>query len=262
MNVTSLILRSLAVLGAIAAVVLFFQVQGQKEELETDLVNTRTELRSTQADLTQTRSDLADETARANRLQSDLNEAEARATSLRARLDQTQETLRETQANLRTANQEIASLTDERDTLNRSLAENRRELDRVRDEANTTIANLRSRINSLEDQLDDMQVAEDDGMMNGFGLPTDEPERPEVVIAEGPLRGTILSVGPENSFVILNLGASQGLTTNARVLITRNAQTVGEAVVSRVQDDLAVAQIQPRSVVGALQVGDDFRSTN
>lgn len=265
MNITSLILRSLAVLGAIAAIVLFFQVQGQKEVLETDLTSTRTELRSTQADLTQTRGELADETARANRLRSDLNEAEARATSLRARLDTTQENLREAQSNLRTANQEIASLTDERDNLNRALAESRRSLERLQDDTNAQIANFRSRISSLENQLEDAQTSEPDEFManGGFGTPErDTPETPTPVVAEGPIRGTILSVGPQNSFVVLNAGTMQGLIGNPRVMIIRDSQSIGEAVVSRIDDELAIAQIQPRSVRGTIQVGDSFRINN
>ena len=265
MNITSLILRILAVVGAIAAAVLFFMIEGQKEEIENELTQTRTTLEQTRGNLSEMTEDRDAERTRADNLQNELDQANRRISQLEIRLRETQEELRTSENNLREARREIASLESERDRVQTQLSEAQREIEDIQNTHARRITELQNRVSQLQD---DLEAAEE----GGVGIPDDlfadgdlfggEDVAPPEPAPVGPIRGMIGSVGPESSFVILDLGSADGIRDNARLMILRGDEAIGQAVVSRVQDNAAVAQVQPGTLRQSIRTGDSFRTLN
>ena len=69
-------------------------------------------------------------------------------------------------------------------------------------------------------------------------------------------RSTVLSVGPQGSFVVVNFGSARGAQLGHRLNISQGTIAVATAVISDVRAHFSVAQVQPESLRGVLQKGD------
>jgi hypothetical protein len=72
-------------------------------------------------------------------------------------------------------------------------------------------------------------------------LAKDDPEVP--VILPAGLQGKVISTDPKWRFVVLDIGASDGVLEYGDLLLRRGDQLVGKARVSRVQKDRCVANV-------------------
>lgn len=262
MNIISLILRVLAVAGAIAAVVLFFQIKDFHEEMENEITSTRGQIQVSEANLREMTDDRDSERARADGLQSDLEDARAEIDVLERNLAQTERDLQEARGELRDARRQISSLENERDELNRRNQELDRRIVRLEDEHERTLASLRSQVASLEQELADVpETIEDEGFAGGLDWGIDEDpvdETPAPVV--GPVRGTVAAVGSESSFVVLDLGSDSGMRENLLLGVFRGDRVVARVRVSDAREDLSIAQVQPGTLDGRIRPGDTFRS--
>lgn len=66
----------------------------------------------------------------------------------------------------------------------------------------------------------------------------------------------VVSVGPSQSFVVLNYGAEHGALPRQEFLIRRGTETVAKVHISDVRPHHSIAQVQPDSLSGVLHKGD------
>jgi septal ring factor EnvC (AmiA/AmiB activator) len=152
--------------------------------------------------------------------------------------------LTQTKAALAAREQAERTLRDEIGSLQRDLADTRAHA--IAPEA---AAAYKSTIAELERQL---ATAKD-----GAALPT-AAGASTAVFASRPGRSaaSIVSVGPENSFVVLNYGSARGARIGQKFILRSGAELMGAAVISDVRAQFSVAQVEPDSLHGVLHKGD------
>lgn len=175
------------------------------------------------AQLETTKSQLAAAETRTVQLSSDL--AAARTTL--ATRDQTERTLR-----------------DELSSLRRDLADTRAAVIPA-----TQVEAYQATIAELERQL---AVAK-----NGAALPTAAGASTAVFSSRrAPTSAAVVSLGPENAFVVLNYGSSHGAQLGQRFALRNGADLLATVLISDVRTQFSVAQVEPDSVRGVLHKGD------
>jgi hypothetical protein len=205
---------------------------------------------------------LADTTARATQLEADLTAAAEKSASLQTKLTATGNDLvatknqlaasetrgAELERGLAQAKSTIAIHEQNSRTLANEVAALRRDLEAARASAASpdAIAGYRSTITELERQLANAQ--------NGAAAPT-AAGAAHAVFASSP-RATILTVGPENAFVVLNFGASRGAQLGQKLQVNQGTAEVATVLISDVRDNFSIAQVLPDTLRAALQKGD------
>lgn len=66
----------------------------------------------------------------------------------------------------------------------------------------------------------------------------------------------IVTVGPENAFVVISYGGKQGAQLNQRLIIRRGTELLATVLISDVRENFSIAQVEPASLRGALRKGD------
>lgn len=175
-------------------------------------------------------------------------------------LEQTRDELRVTQNKLTAAEQQIVSLEDRLTEREAELARANQEIAQLNSDKvalQSTIADLEVQIATAEEVKrelqDELAVAEEtivelEGILN-----KDSPTASTTPIG---LSGTIMVVNPDWNFVVLNIGSEQGLSINTEMLVHREDTLVGRVRVSKVERDLAVAEIMTDWQQSPLKEGD------
>ena len=70
------------------------------------------------------------------------------------------------------------------------------------------------------------------------------------------IRGKVVAVDPKWSFVVLDVGADQGVKERGVLLVSRNSKLVAKVKVTSVQATRSVANIVPGWKIGELLEGD------
>jgi hypothetical protein len=70
-------------------------------------------------------------------------------------------------------------------------------------------------------------------------------------------RATVLSVGPGNAFVVLNFGTARGARPGHRLQISQAGRLLATVQISDARSQFSVAQVEPDSLRGVLQKGDE-----
>ena len=69
-------------------------------------------------------------------------------------------------------------------------------------------------------------------------------------------RATVLSVGPENAFVVLNFGTLRGAALGQKLVVNQGTDVVATVLISDVRSHFSIAQVLPDSLRGILHKGD------
>lgn len=69
-------------------------------------------------------------------------------------------------------------------------------------------------------------------------------------------RSTVLSVGPESAFVVVDFGTNRGARLGQKLGVSRGTETVATVLISDARANFSIAQVQPDTLHGALQKGD------
>ena len=81
----------------------------------------------------------------------------------------------------------------------------------------------------------------------------------DVMICQGPihgLKGTVKVVDPKWDFVVLDIGANQGVLQNGVMLVHRDSKLIGKVKIVNVMGDRCVANILPGWKLREIQEGD------
>lgn len=242
MNIASMSLRILAILGALAAAYMFWDIGNTKDELESQLRSSQNSLSQTQGQLTAVTGEKDELTKNVETLTGNLTESQARANRLDTQLVQVRRELEQAVQAASAREREAETLRADATQIRRQLLEERSRVSQLQETLEAEdVAALQASIRNLERQLleteRDLQTAATDAE----GSPSDAPEAPPVPI----IRGEVSEVAPESPFVLLNIGSAAGVRSDSSVMIRRGSRYIGRAVVSELNDNSSVAELQP-----------------
>jgi len=192
-------------------------------------------------------------TARANIAQA--TDAQARATSAEAEVAKAQSEKAAALAKLQATETELAQLQKRIQENGASGTETGR----------ATVADLQAQLDDARRQLENAErekifVAQNTQRTHQASEPrpsTEErvqlPQRRTSSLPPG-LHGTILAVNQAYNFVVLNLGARQGVETNAELMVMRRGAVIGRIRVSSVEPVTSIGDIIGSSLPRGVQV--------
>ena len=85
-------------------------------------------------------------------------------------------------------------------------------------------------------------------------LETEKKHRPAPGANNPGIRGTILAVNPAYNFVVLSLGARQGVEANSEMLVLRGGSFIGKIRISSVEPATAIGDIITSTLARGVQV--------
>lgn len=92
---------------------------------------------------------------------------------------------------------------------------------------------------------------------NGAALPTAAGASTAVFTSRaGRSSAQIVSVGPENAFVVLNYGSARGAQIDQRFAVRSGSDLLATVRISDVRSQFSIAQVEPDSLRGVLHKGD------
>lgn len=237
------------VAGLAAAGINLFQVRGKFEALKADRNNERAlkdqaqmELASTRQQLNQTAAQLKKIEAEVTGARKERDEAVAAAETQSRRAGQLEEELRRTRADRDDARAELARWNAAGipvEQVREVVAINRR----------------------LSEQVE-VQKEEIQALLRANARLTNELARvlggsEYVVRMPAHLRGKVVAYDPKWEFIVINVGEDQGVLEHGELLISRNGQLVGKAIVRTVEKNRAIANLVPDWKLGEPLEGDE-----
>jgi hypothetical protein len=90
---------------------------------------------------------------------------------------------------------------------------------------------------------------------HGAAAPT-APGASTAVFTSRAGRATVLTVGPESAFVVLNFGSARGAQLGQKLNVSQGNTIVATVTISDVRGNFSVAQVLPDTLRGVLQKGD------
>ena len=245
-------LSVLAVLGAVASGVFYFLSASDKSNAEQELKDARRLLQSESARIAKLEEELEESQTLEKQSSNSLEEARSNITVITARSNQlNRENKRFTE--------ELERRIENEENLQRSLADLRKEMAELRattislskaDSYEQTIASLESEVERLKNLQRTAATAA------STALPPDAKSAP------ADLEGKILTVGPQSSFVITNLGYTSGIRLDHLLDIERDNQLIARLQITEVKENLSIARILPESLKTDPVPGDSVVSGN
>ncbi|MEI6467470.1 MAG: hypothetical protein WCQ89_22295 [Verrucomicrobiota bacterium] len=244
-----LLLCLVALAGSAVSGVLFFQIGNTKQVLEQRLSDASTRLAKTDADLAAANEHAGALKARASALDTELTGTKRQLDTVRQQAATAQGRALQLERDLGQAKDVLAVY----ELTARALADDvgalRQELEDTRN-SNTSpeaVAAYKKTITDLERQL----ATARDGATVGGGVGGST-----AVFASRAGRATVLSVGPQNAFVVLNFGSARGAQTGQKMTVAQASGVVATVQLSDVRDKFSIAQVLPETLRGVLQKGD------
>jgi hypothetical protein len=179
--------------------------------------------------------------------------AENRAAKAEADLAQAQKEKGELQSKLDANQNEIASLQKRIDEVEKGGKP-------AKGPGATPTAELQTQLDEARHQLDGAEK-EKAFLSEKFQAAQDHPSRPqeekkrrETGVRKASVRGTVLAVNQAYNFVVLNLGARQGVEPNSELLVLREGTLIGKIRISSVEPATAIGDIITNSLARGVQV--------
>ena len=250
MNRLPLFLCVIALLGSGMSAVLFFRIGTTKQVLEQRLADSTSRATKLDADLASTNERNGSLTAQATALttraaaldteltatKSKLSATETRVGELGHDLAQTKEVLAVYESTARALADEVAALREDL------------EASRISNASPEAVAAYKSTITELERQL---ATARD-----GAVAPATAGASTAAFSSSRAGRATVLTVGPDSAFVVLNFGSARGAQLGHKLSVSQGTSVVATVLISDVRANFSVAQVLPDTLRGVLQKGD------
>jgi len=244
-----LLLCAVALLGSTASAVLYLRIGNSKQLLEMRLTEVSNRASKLDADLAASNQQNGSLKARLGNVSAELAAAKTKLTGTNAKIADLDRKLGTAQSDLSAARDVVAvyeqtarALADEVAALRQDLADTR-----ASNASPEAVAAYRSTIAELERQLATAR--------NGAAAPAAAGASTAVFTSRAG-RATILTVGPENAFVVLNFGSARGAQLGQKLAVNQGADEVATVLISDVRTNFSVAQVLPDTLRGVLQKGD------
>jgi hypothetical protein len=180
-------------------------------------------------------------------------EAETRAAKAETELAQMQTEKADLQAKLDSNQQEIASLQKRVEEAEKTTTPAGSPVaTALTGDSQSQLDDLRRQLDSAEKEKtflsEKLQDAQERGQLK------EGKKRRETGTHRTGLRGTILAANQAYNFVVLNLGARQGVESNSEMLILRDGTLIGKIRISSVEPATAIGDIITNSLARGVQV--------
>jgi TolA-binding protein len=180
-------------------------------------------------------------------------EADRRTSEVRARLTELDGQLSTARAQLSETETRVAQLNrDAADQRNRvSLAEeNARTHEAAADELRRELAHLKLNTPPFTlTEIETLQATLADAEARLAALTPARPVHPEA-------SATVMRVGPENAFVVLDYGSAHGARSGQQLQIRRGTDVVASVQISDLHEQLSLALVMPDTLRSGLRKGD------
>jgi hypothetical protein len=196
-----------------------------------------------------------------------LKDREAAVASANAKFGDTQSKVANTEA-------ELAKVQTEKNELQTKLRANEAEIAELRNRFDsagaknvpnspsvTSTADLQAQLDDAKKQLDAAErekILLSDKMKvtteKSTQLETERKHRPPPGPSNPGIRGTVLAVNQAYNFVVLSLGARQGVEANSEMLILRGGSFIGKIRISSVEPSTAIGDIITSTLARGVQV--------
>lgn len=237
MKVAPLVINVLAALLATIATTLFIVNRGER---------LRAEIRLEQTEAT------------AKALEVQLRNQEAKQTELDRKLGKTVEELGEARVKLAVADTKVGSLmldlTQARNqlavreqnelALNREIGALRQALDQTQRQGGD-VAKYQTRIDELEQTVALLQ--------NRAGVAA---AATAIFTTSRGRSISVVTIGPQNAFVVINYGGKHGAQLNQKMIIRRGTEPIATIFISDVRDGFSIAQVDPATLQTPILKGD------
>lgn len=240
----------IALLGSAVSAGLYFQIGNSKQVLEQRLADAHTRAAKLDADLARANEETGNLKAKIASVSGELQQARTDFASAANRAGQLELDLGAVRLDLASTRSVVSlyertaqGLAEEIASLKQDLADTRASL-----AAPEAVAAYKSTIAELERQLATAR--------NGVALPAAAGASTAAFSSRAAGRATILSVGPDNAFVVLNFGAARGAQVGHRLTVSHGTNAVAVVLISDVRPNFSVAQVLPDTLRGVLQKGD------
>lgn len=179
--------------------------------------------------------------------QAKIAEAENRAGKAETGLAQAQKEKADLQAKLDASQQEVASM--------------QKRIEETEKNANASADDLRHQLDSAEkekvflsEKLQDAQGRTTQSKEGKKRRETGSTQAETASAQRAGVRGTVLAYNQVYNFVVLNLGAKQGVESNTEMLVLREGTLIGKIRISSVEPATAIGDIIPTSLARGVQV--------
>lgn len=236
------LLCAIALIGSAASAALYFEIGNTKALLEQRLADTDRRAGKLQADLNRTNEENGTLKANLSAVTADLEAVKVKFVQADTRATKLTQDLAETKTVLSVYETTARALSDEVSSLRQDLADARGS-----NASPEAVAAYKATISDLEHQLAAARNGAVASSAGGMGT---------AVFVSRVSRATVVGVGPENAFVVLNFGAGRGAHLGQKLNVTQGTQTVATVLISDVRPNFSVAQVLPDTLRGILQKGD------
>ncbi len=239
-------LSFLAVLGAVASGAFYYLNVKESNTLAEDLQSTQAQLAQAQSQFSARAEELETLQTQLDQNERSLQEARSNITVTSARANQLK------RENLRLT-EELEMRIEKEETLQRSLADLKKEM--AAQIANSVsleeVETYTQTISGLEDEV--LRLKETQKNQPAASLSS---VYGNLKTAPSGLSGSVLTVGEGSSFVIANLGYTDGIRLDHLLTITRDGERIANIQVYEVKENLSIGRILPESLVTDPQPGD------
>jgi uncharacterized protein YoxC len=242
MNRPLVTLSAVALFAAAVLAVLYVRVGNAKQLVDRQLAETTAHADKLSSDLASANDQNAALTTKVGALDTDLGATKGKLAASESRVTELDRILGEAKNLLALQEQNTRALAAEVASLKTDLADTR-----ASNASPEAVTAYQHTIAELERQLA--------AAGNGAALPT-AAGASTAVFMNRIGRATVLSVGPENAFVILDFGTARGAEAGQQLSITHGTELAAMVLISDVRNNFSIAQVQPDSLHGALQKGD------
>ena len=238
----TMILSVIAMAGAVAAGVLFVLIGNSKQLLRQQLATA--ELRGSQLSASLTE---AEETN--TRLNERIQAMDAQLASTKRELTATTIELEQRQRALELAESQFAEAEAE-------LQNSRQELGSLRIELAHAQEQLQHQIPAAEAVRYRQIIAQLEARTAQLETALAARGTPDSLVAGRGSHAQVVSVGPQNAFVVINFGRRHGAAANQRLQVTRGADQLALVEISDSKENYSIAQVLPDSLSGKIRKGD------
>jgi cell shape-determining protein MreC len=166
-----------------------------------------------------------------------------------------------TEAALAQVQKEKADLRTKLDASQEEVTSLQKRVEEAEKNANASVDDLRRQLDSAEKEKGFLAEKLQDAQGQA-AQPKDGKKRRETVASPGEtvgrhhtgVRGTVLAYNQVYNFVVLNLGARNGVESNSEMLVLREGTLIGKIRISSVEPATAIGDIIPSSLARGVQV--------
>ncbi|MGH8017484.1 MAG: hypothetical protein ACREIA_04225 [Opitutaceae bacterium] len=242
----TLTLSIFAILSAAVSGLLYALIDDRKASLEAEVATLHTTLGQTETRLRETTNERESLSVKAAGLERQLDELRARNVSLEARNSQLARNTTQLREEIALRDSTDRAAGQEAADLRRELVETKSALAAANAIASSeAIAEYESRIADLEGE-----VAYLSRHSRGRSFADALARVPNT------LEGTVLEVGPDSAFVVLNIGSRNGAVPSLEMTLRRGSTIVARVRLTDVRDSYSVADVLPSSGSGNIRAGD------